>query len=145
MAKITSFFIGKILGFGLVIAGVTIIIWGIYASFGIFLYNQPPPQIFEVEVDEAEEEKINQKQPLPENEEVPLIGEVPLVGEMPLVEVDAIIQDIVADMIPPGTVPTILNLMVWSLFMAIVFMGGARLAMIGVQLISIKNGGASKK
>jgi hypothetical protein len=28
--------------------------------------------------------------------------------------------------------------------MAIVFMGGARLATIGVQLISIKNGGTTK-
>lgn len=114
--------INKILGFGLLLGGVALIIWGVQASFGIFLHNQSPPEIFEVEINGVEQEAVNQ-------EEDVLVDPI-----------DAIIQDLMADMVPTGAVQKMLNLMIWGLFMAILFIGGSKLATIGVQLISIKDG-----
>lgn len=125
MFKNKSLVVNKILGFGLLLGGVAIIIWGIQASFGIFLHNQPPPEIFVAEVNETNElEQEEIKQEAEPSDMALIIQALEDAGHLP----------------PPGAPQKILNLVFWGFFMAILFIGGTRLATIGIQLISIKNG-----
>lgn len=107
----------KIVGWVLLIAGITIIFWSLYSTFNIFTAKAAAPEIFKVE------EKI----------------EVPLSQKDQTQDLQAQMQKMIGEqlkgMLPIGSLPKLLNLIAWSIFAWILIFGGAQISGLGIKLI----------
>jgi hypothetical protein len=101
------------IGWILLIIGVILIFWGIYYSYQIFTLKVEPPQIFK----SSEENVFNGG------------------GEEPQDQLRIAIEEQLNNLLPVNAVPKLLNLVVWSMFSVILFMGAAHVSAIGVRLI----------
>jgi hypothetical protein len=106
----------KIFGWLLLITGILIIIWGILNSYNIFTAKQEPPPVFKMSEKEATLPQKGKTQDLQAQMEK-MIGEQ-LKGILPL-----------------ETLPKLLNLISWSIFMGILFFAGGQVAGIGIKLL----------
>ena len=113
----------KIFGWVLLIIGVLIIIWVIWTSFEIFTTQRPVYEIFK----------------LPATQDVSLKKD----GESIETEIQEQMQQMIIgqfkEMFPPEFLIKLLNLMSWSIFAIILFMGGEKLAVIGIRLFKIND------
>jgi len=103
----------RILGFFFLCLGVAIIGFALFSSFQVFTAKTAAPQIFSA-LDQQETAK-------------------------PTSELEGQLQNVLSQQlkgfIPADTVPKILNLSVWSLFLGLLIFGGGQIAGIGVKLL----------
>jgi hypothetical protein len=105
----------KIIGWLVFLAGLVMIIWGLYSSFNIFTAKTAAPEIFAVE----------------EKEEAPAkAGILDIQAQM-----EKMIGEQFKEMLPVGFIPKLLNLIAWSIFAGILIFGGAQTAGLGIKLI----------
>ncbi len=109
---------GKIFGWILLIIGILIIFWTLFASHGIFTGRLVPPQLFETE------ERISIER-----------NESPTTQEELEQEMERLIGEQLAAMVPEGAISDILNLMAWSIMAGIMIFGGSRLSELGIKMI----------
>jgi hypothetical protein len=99
-------------GWALLILGILLIIWGIYYSYQIFTLKTEPPQIFKVQ------EKENG-----------------LSGNTPQEQLEVAIKEQIESLLPGNAITELLNLVAWSMFAVILFMGSSHIAVLGIRLI----------
>ena len=108
-----STIIQKFIGWTLLFVGILIIAWSLYSTYNIFTAKDTPPEIFKTK------EIVYQKD-----------------GNQGLeFQVEEIIEEQLRGMIPADTLPTLLNLIAWSIFAGVMFFGGAQIAGTGAKLI----------
>lgn len=110
----------KILGFTLVIGGIGLILYSLYASFTFFTGSAAPPEIFSIETlgPKAGEKGFSLDSPQDLASQIPKLLESQLQG-----------------MLPAGLIPKMLNLTVWSIFAGLLMLGGGQIAGLGIRLL----------
>ncbi|NQU82809.1 MAG: hypothetical protein HQ539_02570 [Parcubacteria group bacterium] len=104
----------KIAGWVLVLAGVLMIAWGVWSSSQIFTLKKSAPEMFKVEEsDSTSNEAQDQIQQ----------------------QMQDVIQNQLGKMLPTDSMPGMLNLIAWSVFMTILIFGGGKIAFIGIKLL----------
>jgi len=111
--------IRKISGWTLLVIGVLIIIWGVWTSFEIFTAQRPVYEIFKAST----------------AQEVSFKKETGSLGTQMQEQMQQLIIEQFKEMFPPDFLIKLLNLMSWSIFAIILFMGGEKLAVIGIRLL----------
>lgn len=115
--------IKKIIGWLLLAAGVSAIVWGTWQSYQIFTNKAPSPDIFKLGVETGT--ALPQKAAQTQDE---FIGQ----------QMQQLLQEQLGKMIPTDTVAKLLNLTVWSLFVGILILAAGKIATIGIQLLNSK-------
>jgi len=105
----------KIFGWLLLIAGILIIVWGIFNSFNIFTAKQEPPAVF----------KLVEEKTLPQKEKTQDLQ----------VQMEKMIGEQLKGMLPADFLPKFLNLISWSIFMGILVFAGGQISGIGIKLL----------
>jgi len=111
--------IRKISGWTLLVIGVLIIIWGVWTSFEIFTAQRPVYEIFKAST----------------AQEVSFKKETGSLETQMQEQMQQLIIEQFKEMFPPDFLIKLLNLMSWSIFAIILFMGGEKLAVIGIRLL----------
>ena len=106
--------IKKILGLILLFVGLTIILYSLYSSFNIFTAKTSAPEIFK-----TEETTLSQKG-----------GTQDIQAQL-----EKAIGEQLKGMLPVDSLPTLLNLVAWSIFAGILIFGGAQISSLGIKLI----------
>lgn len=107
--------IEKIFGWILLVIGILIIVWGIFNSFNIFTAKQEPPGVFAI----AEKGTAPQKG-----------GTLDLQAQM-----EKMIGEQLKGILPLDSLPKLLNLIAWAIFMSILVFAGGQISGIGIKLI----------
>lgn len=106
-------FVKKTLGLILLFLGIAVIFSSLYFSFNIFTAKASAPEIFKIE-DAFQSKGAAQG-------------------------IEAQVQEILSEqlkgMIPVDSVPTLLNLISWSIFAGILIFGGSQISNLGIKLI----------
>ena len=110
--------VNKIIGFSLLVAGLLLIFFTLWQSYGIFTGSLSAPLMFTV-----------QDSALPSN-----TGNVGSLQDLQKQLNDEISKQI-AQMIPVDSIPKILNLLSWSILAGILIFGGGQIAGLGVKMI----------
>jgi hypothetical protein len=106
----------QIAGWALLLAGILVIVYGLYASFNIFIGEKEPPGIFS-----------------PEKESVVPSGETGgTEGQL-----QQLIQEQLEGILPASSIFGMLNLVAWSIFAGILIFGGAQISGLGIKLIKL--------
>lgn len=104
--------IKQVLGIILIIAGLSVIFYGLYSSYNIFSGNVSAPEIFKAP---AESKTVVSQ------------------------DIQAQLQNLVSEqlkgMLPIDSIVTFLNLISWSILAGILVFGGAQIAGLGIKLI----------
>lgn len=100
-------------GWLLLILGVMLILWGVYYSYQIFTDKVSPPQMFKT----SEEEVFSGS------------------AETPQEQMEVAVKEQLESVISAETIPKIFNLIAWSMFAIILFMGASHIAVLGIRLI----------
>ncbi|MBI4138194.1 MAG: hypothetical protein HY482_01190 [Candidatus Wildermuthbacteria bacterium] len=112
--------IHKIIGFALLGFGVSVILYGLYASYGIFTGQNDAPRIFR-------EQESNS----PGADNTAALGSLEdLQNQLP-----GLLQSQLQGLLPAGSIPGMLNLFSWSVFAGILMLGGGQIAGLGIKLI----------
>lgn len=106
-------FIKKFSGLFLLLLGLIVIFYSIFSSYNIFTARALPPEIFKVEI-----ETPSQK------------GAGSIEGQ-----IEEMIGEQLKDILPVGSVSTLLNLISWSIFAGILIFAGAQISSLGIKLI----------
>jgi len=101
----------KIIGYILLVVGLAIIFWTLYQSYNIFTDKISAPIIFKTQILQ-QKSKINNQEDLQQQ-----------------------LQQQINELLPPDTLPKILNLFSWSVLAGILILGGGQIAGIGVKMI----------
>ncbi|HDH99159.1 MAG TPA: hypothetical protein ENF68_00530 [bacterium] len=109
----------KIFGWLLLFTGLAIISWTLYSSYNIFYKNQPLPCLFRVQEERA---------PAPPSQRLGL--EAQLEEKMK----EAMTEQI-KEIIPPGTIEKLLNIIAWSVFAGILIFGASQISSLGIKMI----------
>jgi len=109
----------KITGFVLLGIGVGIVLYALFASYGIFTGVNEPPELFR---------------------EPALKQSTGTSAELQGVEaqINALVGQQLQNLLPENTISRMLNLFAWSAFAGLVIFGGTQLAGLGVKLLTIK-------
>ncbi len=113
----------KIFGIILLTLGLSIILWGLYASYNIFKAEATLPQVFrsdELTPEAFSEEAIDLKNFSPEQ-----IQE----------NIGVMLQSQLAKIFPPAIFLKLLNLISWSIFAWILIFGGGKIAFLGIKML----------
>lgn len=103
----------KVLGLILLLGGLAVIIYGLYSSYNIFSAKTSPPEIFVAEK-----------------------GKTVLPGSQDLqAQMEKLIQEQLKGILPANSITQLLNLISWSIFAGILFIGGGQIAGLGVKLL----------
>lgn len=110
----------RILGIVLLIAGLVVIGWALYTSYNIFNGKTVAPEIFKLQAKEIKEPAAKGK-----------------ISTMQDIEgqLNQMVADQVMGLFPSDTVPKLLNLISYSIFVSILIFGGAQIAGLGAKLI----------
>ena len=109
----------KIFGWVLLFTGLAIISWTLYSSYNIFYKNQPLPCLFK-----AQEEKA------------PTVDSQRLGLEAQLEEkMKEVVAEQIKEIIPPGTLERLLNIIAWSAFAGILIFGAGQISSLGIKMI----------
>ena len=112
----------KIIGWLLLIAGITIISYPLLASFNIFTGENPVPEIFSISTETT-------PSPLSQTQQGTL-GIQDIQNQM-----DEIIKGQLKEFMPTDFLPTLFNLIAWSIFASILILAGAQISGLGIKLI----------
>lgn len=102
----------KIIGLILIFLGIVLIIWGIWQSYNIFTGKKEAPEIFKYSME----------------------NQTSVSGKLLEDQIQKAIKDQLSAVLPADSVPKILNLVSWSIFMAILVMASAKISLIGIKL-----------
>lgn len=102
----------RILGFFFLFLGVGIIVFALFSGYQVFTAKTAPPQIFSM---------LDQEDPK---------TSTGVEGKL-----QNLLQEQLKGFIPLDTVPKILNLSVWSVFLGLLMFGGGQISGIGVKLL----------
>jgi len=105
--------IKKILGLILLIAGIVVIFYSLYSSFNIFTGKTAAPEIFKIEQSLSQTGAAQGIQ----------------------AQFQQMIDEQLKGMIPADSMPTLFNLISWSILAGILIFGGAQTAGLGIKLI----------
>jgi len=100
----------KIIGYFLLFLGLSIIIWSIYVSYGIFTGQSLPPSVFEIE------EKEETVEGTPD-------------------QIEQLIESQLSEIISSEEISKVLNLTTWLMLAGILIFGGGKISSIGIGLI----------
>lgn len=109
--------IERTFGFALLILGIGLIAYSLYASFQIFTGVVQPPEIFS---------------PI----EKPFQQEISQTGAQE--QAKQLFAEQLENILPADTIPKILNISMWSLFAGLLLFGGAQISGIGVKLLGAR-------
>ncbi len=110
----------KLGGWLLLLSGLIIIFWTLYASFNVFTAKTIAPEVF----------KLKTKETAPTGQ-----SKSTLTPQEAQEEVRKIINEQLNEMIPPEFSAKLLNLISWSIFAGILLFGGGKVSTIGIGLI----------
>jgi hypothetical protein len=105
-----------IIGYILLGMGVLLMGYALMSSYSIFSGNTEPPEIFEEPT--VQQQKFSGSQTAEQ-------------------QVDAMLQQQLAKILPQDTISKTLNLFTWSVFAGLLIFGGAQIASIGIKLLRI--------
>jgi len=115
--------INKLIGWFLLFLGIIIIGSSLISSIAIFTGKTTPPEIFT----------------FPEKEEVKEKDSETFMLEGKEINMEEVIQDQIKEIIPVeslvGHLPTLFNMVSWSIFMGILIFGGSQISVLGIKLI----------
>ena len=111
-------YLDKIIGWILILVGILIIIWTLFAAFNIFTARDLPPQIFS----SGSENKNKVAQFSPSNQDLEE-------------QMKQIIREQIKSVVPTEDLLKLFNLLSWSIFSGILIFGGARISELGIKLI----------
>ncbi len=114
-------FVLKLIGFILLIIGVSIILYALWSSFELFTAKKPAPIIFNI----AEQQKSS--------------GEPDITGANNPISAETVIKELAKNLtanVPAEYTATILNMISWSVLALIMIFGGSQLAKLGITLLS---------
>ncbi len=103
----------KIIGLVLLVLGVLIILWGIWDCYNIFTAKKAAPEIFKIE------ETIKSG-----GTKTGIEGQI-----------QQVIKEQLGGILPADSIPQMLNLISWSIFMFILFFGAGKISAIGIKLL----------
>lgn len=106
-------FVKKILGLALLLGGLTIILYSLYSSYNIFTAKAGAPEIFKTEV--ASSSKSG--------------------GQSLEAQLQQMIGEQLKGLMPANSIPQLLNLISWSIFAGLLFVGGGQIAGLGIKLL----------
>ena len=106
----------KLAGWTLLVLGLVIIIYTLIASYSIFTGQKEIYALFPVE-ESNNSSQIESSSPLTE-------------------QIQTMMKEQLAGVIPPGSIPKLLNLISWSVLASILVMGGGKISGLGVKLIT---------
>jgi len=104
-------------GFVLLLLGVSIILWILVSSYNIFTGTAEVPQIF----NPAQEQSISDSS---KN-----------TAQTPQEQLEQAISDQLKGLLPQDVLPTLLNLISWSIFAALAIFAGTQVAGLGIKLL----------
>ncbi len=107
----------KIIGFVLLGIGVVIVLYALFASYGIFTGSKEPSEVFSEPVKEM---GVSTSSGIQDVEQ----------------QIQGLLQKQLASLLPEDTISKTLNLFSWSIFAGILMFGGTQLAGIGVRLLN---------
>jgi len=106
----------------LIVSGILIIIWSLYSSYSIFTAKTKAPEIFKTQNKEiVSQNTLNKTKPANAEE---------LQKEM-----EQKINDQLANIIPSNFISQLFNLISWSIFVAILILGGGKISVIGITIL----------
>ena len=112
----------KLFGWVLLAAGLAIIGYCLYSSYGIFTAKKPVPEIFKVAQEQtslaADQKKSGQ--------------DIQAQMEQAMSEQ---IKGTLGKMLPTDSIPKLLNLIAWSIFAAILVLIGGKVGELGIRLL----------
>jgi hypothetical protein len=103
----------RIIGWILLIAGVFLIGWTLWSSYGIFTAKADLPEFFEMQEEAA-------------------VKEGSLTAEA---QIEEMVREQLEGILPANAITRLLNLTVWSLLAFILIMGGSQVSGLGIRLI----------
>ena len=115
----------KIIGWFLLLFGITIVLWTLYYSYNIFSAKALPPKIFNLE--ENKKADINQHKNKKIEKNSIIRAEQNKIQEM--------VNDHLNKMLPSKYITKLLNLISWSIFAGISIFGGGKISEIGINMM----------
>lgn len=115
----------KIIGWFLLLFGITIVLWTLYYSYNIFSAKVLPPKIFNLE--ESKKADINQHKNKKIEKNSIIRAEQNKIQEM--------VNDHLNKMLPSKYITKLLNLISWSIFAGISIFGGGKISEIGINMM----------
>jgi hypothetical protein len=109
----------KVIGWITFFAGILIIVFTLYRSYGIFTGKFPLPEIFKVQ----KEEMVSPKKKTPTTPE-----------EMQQ-QIGQILAEQLREIFPKEYIIKLLNLIVWSILAGILIFGGSQISSLGIKLL----------
>ena len=104
--------VNKFSGLFLLLLGLIVIFYSLFSSYNIFTAKSAPFEVFKVE-----EQALGQK------------------GEGIEAQMQQLITEQLKGMMPADSLPTLLNLISWSIFASILIFAGAQISSLGIKLI----------
>lgn len=123
----------KIAGWILLIAGLSVIIYGLYASYLIFTAKMEAPKFFSVQA-------VNDQNQAPSAIKSQATGNLKSEDLQKLlsgsgVDINQLLGNSINNLFPVGDMNKMMNLAIWSMFVAILFWGGGTISGIGIKLL----------
>ena len=111
-------------GWLLLFAGVLIIFWGLFSAYKIFTAKSLAPQIFKakIETEVKASQTPSKKKGLSPEEQLQTLLQEQLSKQL-------------KKLLPQDFLPTLFNLISWSIFVGLLIIGGYRISLLGIRLI----------
>lgn len=109
-------------GWILLLAGLAIIIYGLYSSYNIFLAKNSAPEIFKLGKQESEAQEPSKGKILSSPADLQK-------------EAEKMIQEQLKEILPREIIYNLLNLISWSIFVGILILAGGQISSLGVKMI----------
>lgn len=106
----------RIVGWGLLVAGIVLICWTLYSSYNIFTGKTLAPEVFETPSESALTQAGG--------------GDIQA-------QIEKMIGEQLKGMLPADTLVTFLNLGVWSMLAFILIFGGTQISSLGIKLLRV--------
>lgn len=114
--------IKSFIGLALVMAGVLLITYSLYTSWHIFTGKTLPPQIFKASSFEQPKTTGGSGLNIQSAEGIQNA-------------IQSVLAEQLGSILPITTLPSVLNLTVWSMFAGLLVLGGSQIASIGIRLL----------
>jgi len=109
----------KIFGWTLLFAGLAIIFWTLHSSYNIFYKNQPLPRVFRIQEENASG----------------VVSSKTGLGARLEERMKKVMAEQMKEIIPPGTLENLLNVIAWSVFAGILIFGGGQVSSLGIRMM----------
>ena len=119
----------RIFGVIMLLFGIFIIAFSVFASFRIFTGAMSPPEVFSLQEGQQLVPSQDTSSPQEGFQE----------------QAKQLIQEQIQSVLPQGTVPKMLNLMVWSFLAGLFILAGSQASGLGIKLIAVGKESSSKK